>query len=61
MSITTLSVRNRISDVRNMLGIELREHSHEIIIGAIMVGVSITLAFAVTGNWNDAFARSRRQ
>lgn len=60
MSITTLSVRNQISGVRNMLGIGLREHGHEIIIGAIMVGVSIALAFAVTGNLNDAFARSRR-
>ncbi|MEP6576204.1 MAG: hypothetical protein ABJB85_07245 [Nitrososphaerota archaeon] len=61
MSITTLSVRNRISEVRNMLGFGLREHSHEIIISAIMVGISIALAFAVSGNLNDAVAYSRRR
>jgi hypothetical protein len=61
MSITTLPVRNHISGVRNMLGIGLREHGHEIIIGAIMVGVSIALAFAITGDFGDALAKSRRQ
>lgn len=44
-----------------MLGFGLREHSHEIIISAIMVGISIALAFAVSGNLNDAVAYSRRR
>ncbi|MEP6576732.1 MAG: hypothetical protein ABJB85_09920 [Nitrososphaerota archaeon] len=61
MSITTLTVRNHFSEVREMLGMGFREHSHEIVVGAIMVGISIALALAVSGNLNDALAMSRRR
>lgn len=61
MSLATLTVKNRISEVMDMLGMGYREHSHEIIIGAIMVGISIALAFAVSGNLSDALAYSRRR
>jgi hypothetical protein len=61
MSIATLTVRNYISEFRERLGMGFREHSHEIIICAIMVGISFALALAVSGNLSDAFAQSRRR
>ena len=46
MSIATLNVRNHISEIRERLGISsyFREHSHEIIISVIMVGITLGLA-----------------
>ncbi|HEX9317743.1 MAG TPA: hypothetical protein VF884_02290 [Nitrososphaeraceae archaeon] len=61
MSLTTVTVKNRISELGEMLRMEWREHNHEIIIGAIMAGVGIAITVAVTGNVNDAFAGSRRR
>lgn len=61
MSLTSVSVRNQISEVKEMLGLGLREHRHQIIIGGIMLGISIAFTLAFTGNVMDAFAGSRRR
>ena len=61
MSIATLTVRNHISELKEILGMGFREHRHEIIISGIMVGISFALALAVSGNLSDAFAQSRRR
>lgn len=61
MSISSVVVKNNLSDLKERLGFELKVHSHEIIVGAIMTTLSIMIAVAVTGNLNEAVARSGRR
>jgi hypothetical protein len=55
-----LIAKNSFSDLREKLGFEMKVHGHEIIVGAIMTAVSIAIGVAMTGDLNDAFARSKR-
>jgi hypothetical protein len=61
MSLTSISVKNHISELKEMLGMVLRQHGHEIIISGIMVGISIAITASVTGSFNDALAGPRRR
>ena len=60
MSISSIIAKNSFSCLKEKLGIEIKVHGHEIIVGAIMITVSIAIAVALTGDMNDAFARSKR-
>lgn len=55
-----LITKNSFSLLREKLGFEMKVHGHEIIVGAIMTAVSIAIGVAMTGDLNDAFARSKR-
>jgi hypothetical protein len=55
-----LIAKNSFSGLREKLGFEMKVHGHEIIVGAIMTAVSIAIGVAMTGDLNDAFARSKR-
>lgn len=61
MSISSVVVKNNLSDLKERLGFELKVHRHEIIVGAIMTTLSFMIAVAVTGNLNEAVARSGRR
>jgi hypothetical protein len=60
MSISSITTKNSFSYIRERLGFEFKLHGHEIIVGAIMTTVSIAIAFAITGDVNDAMARQGR-
>jgi hypothetical protein len=60
MSISSMMLRNRISEVKEELRFRLKEHSHEIIVGAIMTVLSIAIVVAATGDLNQAFAGRNR-
>jgi hypothetical protein len=60
MSISPLIAKKSFSELREKLGFELKLHGHQIVVGAIMTAVSIAIAVAMTGDWSDAFARSKR-
>jgi hypothetical protein len=61
MSISSIMLENQIAEFKEVLKFNLRQHSHEIIVGAIMTAVSITLAVAATGDWSQAFAHRNRR
>lgn len=47
---------NAVSSFKERLSFQVKEHGHEIVVGAIMAGISIALAVAATGDWNHAIA-----
>ena len=59
MSMSSILARNLVSELRDTVQFELREHRHEIIAGIIMTFISIGIAIAATGNINEGFARMR--
>ena len=61
MSISSITAKNSFSYLKERLGFEFRMHGHEIIVGAIMITVSIAIAVALTGDVNDAMARTKRR
>jgi hypothetical protein len=61
MSISSIMLGNRVSGLKEELSFRLREHSHEIIVGAIMTVISIAIAIAATGDLNQAFAGRHRR
>lgn len=60
MSFTSIVLENRVSLLKEKLSFELREHGHEIIVGAIMTAISIAIAVVATGDLNQAFAGRHR-
>jgi hypothetical protein len=59
MSISSIVLGNSAS-VKEKLGEVLRVHGHELIVGAIMTTISVTIAFAATGDLNQALAGRHR-
>jgi hypothetical protein len=60
MSISSLVLGNMVSGFKEKLSFELKQHGHEIMVGAIMTVISIAIAFAATGDFNEALARRHR-
>jgi putative exporter of polyketide antibiotics len=60
MSISSIIEKNNFSCIKERLGLEFNLHRHELIVGAIMIGVSLAITVALTGDINEAFARRRR-
>jgi hypothetical protein len=46
--------------LKEKLSVEMKEHGHEIIVGAIMTVLSIAIAVAATGDLNQALAGRHR-
>ncbi len=47
--------------MKEKLGFELKVHQHEIVVGAIMISISFAIAFALTGDFNEAYSRTKRR
>ena len=56
MSLITEILRNSVSDFRERLIFQMRIHRHEIFVGAVMTIISIGIAIAATGDFNQALA-----
>lgn len=59
MSINSIIVRNLVSEFRDTVQWKIREHGHEIIIGAIMTIISVGIVAAATGDMTEVFAAVR--
>jgi hypothetical protein len=59
MSINSIIVRNLVSEFRDTVQWKIREHGHEIIIGAIMTIISVGIVAAATGDMTEVFAGAR--
>ena len=59
MSISSIVLGNSAS-VKEKLGEVMRVHGHELIVGAIMTTISVAIAFAATGDFNQALAGRHR-
>ena len=59
MSISSIVLGNSAS-VKEKLGEVLRVHGHELIVGAIMTTISVAIAVAATGDFNQALGAHRR-
>jgi len=59
MSISSIVLGNGAS-VKEKLGEVLRVHGHELIVGVIMTTISVAIAFAATGDFNQALAGRHR-
>ena len=59
MSISSIVLGNSAS-VKEKLGEVVRVHGHELIVGAIMTTISVAIAFAATGDLNQAIAGRHR-
>jgi hypothetical protein len=59
MSISSIVLGNSAS-VKEKLGEVLRVHGHELIVGVIMTTISVAIAFAATGDLNQALAGRHR-
>lgn len=47
--------------MKEKLGFELKVHRHEILVGVIMLTISFAIALALTGDFNEAYSRSKRR
>lgn len=59
MSMSSILVRNLATELKGSLGLGLRAHGHEIIIGAIMTAISVGIVIAASGDIGQAFAHAR--
>lgn len=59
MSINSIDFGNSAS-VKEKLSDVLRVHGHEVIVGAVMTAISVAIAFAATGDLNQALAGRHR-
>ena len=59
MSISSIVLGNSAS-VKEKLGEVLRVHGHELIVGVIMTTISVAIAVAATGDFNQALAGTHR-
>lgn len=56
MSISSIVLEKTVSGFKEKMSFELKQHGHEIIVGAIMTVISIAVAVAATGDLNQAIA-----
>ena len=59
MSISSIILGNSAS-VKEKLSEVMKVHGHELIVGAIMTTISVAIAVAATGDFNQALGAHRR-
>ena len=59
MSISSIVLGNSAS-VKEKLSEVMKVHGHELIVGAIMTSISVAIAVAATGDFNQALGAHRR-
>ncbi len=59
MSMSSILVRNLVSELRDTVQLKFKEHRHEIVIGTIMTFISMAIAIAATGDMTEVFAVHR--
>lgn len=59
MSMNSIIVRNLVSEFRETVQWKIKEHGHELIIGAIMTIISVGIVAAATGDITAVFAGAR--
>lgn len=59
MSISSIVLGNSVS-VKEKLSEVLRVHGHELFVGAIMTTISVAIAVAATGDFNQVLAGRHR-
>jgi hypothetical protein len=60
MSISSIVFGDGVLGLKEKLSVEMKEHGHEIIVGAIMTVLSIAIVVAATGDLNQALAGRHR-
>jgi hypothetical protein len=61
MSLTPIIFKNSLGGLGEKLRFGLKVHGHEIIVGSAVIAISFAIALAVTGDFNDAFAKASRR
>jgi hypothetical protein len=61
MSLSQINLKSNVLGIKEKLKFELKIHAHEVIVGVTMIAISLAIAVAITGDFNDAFAKASRR